>query len=63
MSIIPFLQLSFREGAVVLMFNDLSNFRRFICKTGRRVVILYSFVTSENLVYVEDDSGGMDSLN
>lgn len=35
--IITFFQLSFREGVVTLVFNDLSNFRRFLCKTRQNV--------------------------
>jgi len=63
MSITAFFQLSFREGVVILIFNDLSDFRRFLCKTGKCVVTLYSFVTSKNFVYVEDDSGGKDFIS
>lgn len=41
MSIIMFSQLSFREGGVViLVFNDLSNFGRFLCKTDKSIVTL-----------------------
>lgn len=40
MSIITFFQLSFREGVITLVFNDLSNFRRFLCKTGKSLVTL-----------------------
>lgn len=40
MGIITFFQLSFREGVVTLVFNDLSNFRRFLCKTGKGVITL-----------------------
>lgn len=52
MSIVAFSQFSFREGVLILIFNDLSSFRRFICNTGKRVVTLYSFVTSKIFVYV-----------